>query len=129
MGSGASRIRRRKLATHISDKTYVEEITVVELGRFLVKTCGNEGRHPSLDEKGKTTLKYLRASIDFIPEAIAKFRADMRNGSFIYAQPDSSIHSSSLAPRISLRIFLSPDMDVYDDKNNTELCMILKLID
>lgn len=79
-------IRRRKLATHIPDKTYVEEITVVELGKFLVKTCGNEGRHPYLDETGKTTLKFLRASIDFIPEA-AEFGANMRNGSFIYAQP------------------------------------------
>ena len=48
--------------------------------------------------------------------------------SLLYSS-DSSIHSSSLAPRISLLIFLSPDMDVYDDINNTELCMILKLID
>ncbi|KAK2569409.1 hypothetical protein P5673_006335 [Acropora cervicornis] len=89
MGSGGSMIRRRKLATHIPDKIYVEEITVVELGKFLVKTCGNEGRHPYLDETGKTTLRFLRASIDFIPKAIAEFGANMRNGSFIFAQPGS----------------------------------------
>lgn len=87
MGSGGSIIRRRRVATHIPDKTYVQEITPVELGRFLVKTCGNEGQHPYLDEKGKTTLKFLRASIAFIPEAIAEYGANMRNGSFIYAQP------------------------------------------
>ncbi|XP_029185134.2 uncharacterized protein LOC114953138 [Acropora millepora] len=87
MGSGASRIRRRKLATHIPDKTYVQEITVVELGRFLVETCGNEDRHPSLDETGKITLKFLRASIAFIPKAIVNFGGNMRNVSFIYAQP------------------------------------------
>ena len=52
-----------------------------------MKTCGNEDRHPSLDETGKITLKFLRASIAFIPKAIVKFGANMRNVSFIYAQP------------------------------------------
>ena len=36
---------------------------------------------------GKTTLNFLRASIDFIPKAIMEYRANMRNTSFIYNQP------------------------------------------
>ena len=51
-----------------------------------MNNCGNEGQHPYLDEIGKATLKFLRASISFIPEAM-EAGADMRNASFIYAQP------------------------------------------
>ena len=62
------------------------EITVPRLGQVLVRTCGNEGQHPYLSEAGKATLKFLRASITFVPFALDA-GADMRNASFLFAQP------------------------------------------
>ena len=51
-----------------------------------MRECGNEGRHPYLSEEGKATLKFLRASITFVPFALDA-RADMRNASFLFSQP------------------------------------------
>ena len=64
----------------------MREITSPVLGREIIKRCGNEGQHPHLDQKGKTTLKFLRASISFIPEVIDVGR-DLSNASFIFTQP------------------------------------------
>ena len=64
----------------------MKEITSPILGRELIKRCGNEGHHPYLDEQGKTTLKFLRASISFIPEVI-EVGGDLCNASFIFSQP------------------------------------------
>ncbi|KAL9965267.1 hypothetical protein ACROYT_G029042 [Oculina patagonica] len=86
MGSSGSVLKRRKLATQIPRRTTVSEITTVALGRFLVDKCGNEGQHRYLDETGQATLEFLRASIDFVPQAL-QAGANMRNTSFIYAQP------------------------------------------
>lgn len=64
----------------------MNEITSPVLGRELIKRCGNEGQHAHLDEQGKTTLKFLRAAISFIPEVIDA-GGDLRNASFIFSQP------------------------------------------
>ena len=48
--------------------------------------CGNEGQHPYLDEKKKTSLRFLRAAISFIQDAL-KDGADLHNAAFIFAQP------------------------------------------
>ncbi|XP_078379076.1 uncharacterized protein LOC144662190 [Oculina patagonica] len=65
---------------------HVSTITAPYLGKILVELCGNEGRHPYLDEQGRTTLLFMRAAISFIPFAL-EAGADLRNASFIFAQP------------------------------------------
>ena len=67
-------------------RIHVKEITSPVLGREIIKRCGNEGQHPHLDQRGKTTLKFLRASISFIPEVI-DIGGDLSNASFIFTQP------------------------------------------
>ena len=64
----------------------VNEITGYTLGRELVRRCGNEGQHPHLDDVVYTTLRFLRAAISFIPDAMND-GADMRNAAFILSQP------------------------------------------
>lgn len=67
-------------------KIFVNEITGPVLGRELVRRCGNEGQHRYLDAAGSTTLRFLRAAISFIPDALDD-GADMRNAAFILSQP------------------------------------------
>ena len=67
-------------------RIHVKKITSPVLGREIIKRCGNEGQHPYLDWRGKTTLKFLRASISFIPEVI-DIAGDLSNASFIFTQP------------------------------------------
>lgn len=67
-------------------KIYVREITAPVLGRELIKRCGNEGEHPYLDRMGRTTLRFLRAAISFIPDA-QDDGGNMRNAAFILSQP------------------------------------------
>lgn len=62
------------------------EITLPRLGQILVETCGNEGRHRFLSEDEKATLNFLREAISFVPSALQD-GADMRNTSFLFAQP------------------------------------------
>lgn len=64
----------------------MKEITSPVLGSELIKRCGNEGQHSRLDEEGKTTLKFLRAAISFVPEVI-DVGGDLSNASFIFSQP------------------------------------------
>lgn len=68
------------------DTIYVPEITAPQLGRILLRKCGNEGRHPYLNETEKVTLKFLRAAIDFIPLAL-EVGGDLANASFFFAHP------------------------------------------
>ena len=67
-------------------KIFVNEITGVTLGRELVRRCGNEGQHRYLDAAGYTTLRFLRAAITFVPDALDD-GADMCNAAFILSQP------------------------------------------
>lgn len=67
-------------------KIFVNEITPAALGRELVRRCGNEGRHRYLDAAGYTTLRFLRAAITFVPDALDD-GADMCNAAFILSQP------------------------------------------
>lgn len=67
-------------------RIYVNEITSPVLGREILRRCGNEGQHPYLDGTGRATLKFLRAAISFIPDAMYD-GADLRNTAFIFAQP------------------------------------------
>ena len=62
------------------------KITVSALGKVIIAECGNEGQHPYLSEERKTTLKFLRAAISFVPLAMDA-GADMCNASFLFAQP------------------------------------------
>ncbi|KAJ7389458.1 hypothetical protein OS493_031427 [Desmophyllum pertusum] len=67
-------------------RIYVDEITAPVLGRELVRRCGNEGQHRYLDAIGHTTLRFLRAAISFIPDALND-GGNMRNAAFILSQP------------------------------------------
>ncbi|KAJ7389470.1 hypothetical protein OS493_031439 [Desmophyllum pertusum] len=68
------------------DIKHVSQITPSHLGEILIQLCGNEGKHPYLDEQGRSTLQFMRAAIYFIPFAM-RAGADLRNASFIFAQP------------------------------------------
>ena len=67
-------------------RIYVNQITSPVLGRELVRRCGNEGQHRYLGDTGYTTLRFLRAAISFIPDALDD-GANLRNAAFIFAQP------------------------------------------
>ncbi|KAL9965879.1 hypothetical protein ACROYT_G029733 [Oculina patagonica] len=71
---------------HRDVKIYVREITAQVLGRELIRRCGNEGQHPYLDATGRTTLRFLRTAISFIPDA-QNDGGDMCNAAFILSQP------------------------------------------
>ena len=64
----------------------MREITSPVLGREIMKRCGNEEQYPHLDQRGRKTLKFLRASISFIAEVI-DVGGDLSNVSFIFTQP------------------------------------------
>lgn len=64
----------------------LSKITVTALGKVLIAECGNEGKHPYLSYEEKVTLQFLRAAISFVPLALDT-GADMRNASFLFAQP------------------------------------------
>ena len=64
----------------------VSEITAVKLGKILVKYCGNEGRHPHLNETERVALRFLQEAIDFVPSAL-EMAGDLRNASFLFAHP------------------------------------------
>lgn len=64
----------------------LSKITVTALGKVLIAECGNEGKHPYLSYEEKVTLQFLRAAISFVPFALDT-SADMRNASFLFAQP------------------------------------------
>lgn len=64
----------------------VSQITSPVLGREILKRCGNEGQHQYLDNTRYTTLRFLRAAISFIPDALED-GADLGNAVFIFAQP------------------------------------------
>jgi len=67
-------------------KIFVHKITAATLGSELVRRCGNEGQHGYLDAAGRTTLRFLRAAISFVPDALDD-GADMQNAAFILSQP------------------------------------------
>ena len=56
------------------------------LGRELTRKCGEEEQWPKLDAPGKTTLRFLRYAISYVPSAL-KVGADLNNTSFIFNQP------------------------------------------
>ena len=64
----------------------LSKITVTALAKVLIAECGNEGKHPYLSYEEKVTLQFLRAAISFVPLALDT-GADMRNASFLFAQP------------------------------------------
>lgn len=65
---------------------YVKKISSTFLGREITKRCGNEGQHNNLEEKDKTTLRFLQAAISYISEA-TDLGADLSNAAFIFSQP------------------------------------------
>ena len=65
---------------------HVKKISSTFLGREITKRCGNEGQHNDLEEKDKTTLKFLQAAISYISEA-TNMGADLSNAVFIFSQP------------------------------------------
>ena len=65
---------------------YVKKISSTFLGKEITKRCGNEGQHNDLEEKDKTTLKFLQAAISYISEA-TNMGADLSNAAFIFSQP------------------------------------------
>ena len=67
-------------------RIYVNKITPPVLGRELVRRCGNEGKHRDLDATHYTTLRFLRAAISFVPDALDA-GCNMRNAAFILSQP------------------------------------------
>ena len=67
----------------------MKEINKCTLGKELLRRCGNEGRHHWLDEVGQTTLRFLRAAIDFVPAARGD-GVDLTNACFILHQPVGS---------------------------------------
>ena len=65
---------------------HVKKISSTFLGREITKRCGNEGQHNDLEEKDKTTLKFLQAAISYISVA-TNMGADLSNAAFIFSQP------------------------------------------
>lgn len=52
----------------------------------MLRRCGDEEEQQNLDEQRKATLKFIKAAISFIPQALDT-GADLSNASFILAQP------------------------------------------
>ncbi|XP_068708459.1 uncharacterized protein [Montipora foliosa] len=79
--------RRRMVEDHPRrDMILLNKITAAALAREMVRRCGNEGRQQYLDDSRKTTLRFLRAAISFIPEALDD-GADMSNAAFFSMEP------------------------------------------
>ena len=66
----------------------VNEISGLNIGKQIIKRCGNEGWHPYLNDVDRKTLRFLRAANTFIPDA-RDDGANMRNCAFILRQPGS----------------------------------------
>lgn len=86
------------------DTIYVPEITAPQLGRILLRKCGNEGRHPYLNETEKVTLKFLRAALDFIPLAL-EVGGDLANASFFFAHPGNDFAIKAGKVKLGVLLF------------------------
>ena len=116
----------------------VPNINPVSLGKELLRRCGNEGQWPYNDAVTTTTLKFLQASISYIPLAL-ETSADLSNAAFILSQPGNEFvirsgnadwefyFSQDYKGDISGKCLRKPYLRYYYDKISSTVRSILSL--